>query len=179
MRKLSQKLAMSAALLTATATLAGAQVLLPMPAFDSGAPALLLRVHHETDAAAAGPANILSTLPESWTVADWTRQNVYDLADNKIGEIADVLLDHDGKAQALIIGVGGFLGISEKDVAVAFDAVHFKNKDNKWQLIMNTTKDVLKGAQGYRFDRNARKWMPENASETIGSGGSVPRPNAR
>jgi len=179
MRKLSQKLSVSAALLTVTATLASAQVLRPTTAIDSGTPALFLRVHHETDAAAAGPAKILSTLPESWTVSDWTKQNVYDLADNKIGEIADVLLDHDGKAQALIIGVGGFLGISEKDVAVAFDAVHFKNKDNKWQLIMNTTKDVLKGAQGYRFDRNARKWMPENASETIGSGGSIPRPNAR
>ena len=38
---------------------------------------------------------------------------------NKIGEIMDVLVDRDGKIHALIVGVGGFLGIGEKDVAVA------------------------------------------------------------
>src|SRR3954471_5646813 len=83
MRKLSQKLSLSAALLTATATLASAQILRAPTAIDSGTPALFLRVHHETDAAAAGPAKILSTVPESWTVSDWAKQNVYDLADNK------------------------------------------------------------------------------------------------
>ena len=45
----------------------------------------------------------------------------------------DVLVDRAGKATALIIGVGGFLGMGEKDVAVPFDAVQVTSKDNnKW-----------------------------------------------
>jgi PRC-barrel domain len=42
---------------------------------------------------------------------------------NKIGEIMDVLVDKSGKIAALIVGVGGFLGAGEKDVAVPFEAV--------------------------------------------------------
>ena len=168
-----QKLYISVVLLTATATLANAQTVRPMMPLDNER-ANVLRVHHETDAAAAGPAKILSTLgSEESTVADWSKQSVYDLSDKKIGDIVDVLLDHEGKATAIIIGVGGFLGIGEKDVAVGFDSVHFKNKDDKWQLVMNTTKDALQSAQGYRFDRTTRKWMPE-AAGTIGSGGGPP-----
>ena len=52
--------------------------------------------------------------------------------------------------------VGGFLGAGEKDVAVPFEAVHPTMKDKKWWLVMNTTKDSLKSAPGfkYRFERD-------------------------
>ncbi len=42
-----------------------------------------------------------------------------------IGEINDVLMDQNGRAHAVIIGVGGFLGIGEKDVAVPMTALQF------------------------------------------------------
>lgn len=45
------------------------------------------------------------------TVTDWYKQNVYDPSNNKIGEIEDVLVDKTGKISAVIISVGGFLGI--------------------------------------------------------------------
>ena len=54
------------------------------------------------------------------TVTDWYKQDVYDPNDNKIGEIMDVLVDQSGTITALIVGVGGFLGAGEKDVAVPF-----------------------------------------------------------
>ena len=133
------------------------------------APLASAQAHHETDATAAGPAEILISLPsEIWPMTDWYKQNVYDTGDNKIGEIKDVLLDHDGKSAAVIVGVGGFLGVGEKDVAVAFKAVHFKMKDNKWYLVMNASKDALKNAPGYKYDRSAMKWMPEAPAATIG-----------
>jgi hypothetical protein len=44
------------------------------------------------------------------------KQNVYDPMDRKIGDIADVLVDRDGKVGVFIISVGGFLGIASKDV---------------------------------------------------------------
>ena len=108
---------------------------------------------------------ILTTIPaNAMTVTHWYKQNVYDPGDNKIGEIMDVLVDRDGKIEALIVGVGGFLGIGEKDVAVPFNTVQFKTKDNdKWYPVMNATKDALKNAPGYKYDRTAMTWMPENA----------------
>jgi sporulation protein YlmC with PRC-barrel domain len=65
------------------------------------------------------------------TVTDWYKQSVYDPSNSKIGEIMDVLLSSDGKVNALIVGVGGFLGMGEKDVAVPFSAVKHETRDGK------------------------------------------------
>src|SRR6516164_10497965 len=80
----------------------------------------------------AGPAaQILPSVPSnSNTVTNWYKQDVYDPSDKKIGEIMDVLVDREGKVTALIIGVGGFLGAGEKDVAVPFNAVRVTTKDH-------------------------------------------------
>ena len=123
-------------------------------------------------------AQTLTSIPaDSATVTHWYKQNVYDPSDSKIGEIMDVLLDKEGKVVALIVGVGGFLGAGEKDVAVPFNAVQAKTKDNnKWYLVMNTTKDALKTAKGFKYDRNAMTWVPEDGSTT---GTNAPRPGNR
>ena len=107
-------------------------------------------------------AQIHTTLPgEALTVTDWYKQNVYDPNENKIGDIKDVLVDKTGKVVALIVGVGGFLGAGEKDVAVPFEAVHPTMKDKKWWLVMNTTKDSLKSAPGFKYDSNTTTWVPD------------------
>jgi sporulation protein YlmC with PRC-barrel domain len=119
-----------------------------------------------------GPATqILQSIPaDGVTVTHWYKQNVYDPSDNKIGEIMDVLVDREGRATALIVGVGGFLGVGEKDVAVPFNTVRATTKDNnKWYLVMNATKDALKNAKGFKYDRNAMTWIPEEAPATTGS----------
>jgi sporulation protein YlmC with PRC-barrel domain len=119
-----------------------------------------------------GPAaQIMPSVPsDSATVTHWYKQSVYDPSDSKIGEIMDVLIDRSGKVTALIVGVGGFLGMGEKDVAVPFDAVRATTKDNnKWYLVMNSTKDALKSAKGFKYDRNAMTWIPEDAPATTGS----------
>jgi sporulation protein YlmC with PRC-barrel domain len=127
-------------------------------------------------------AEIMSSIPgNSETINHWYKQNVYDPQDNKIGEIMDVLVDRDGKLTALIVGVGGFLGAGEKDVAVPFSAVQATNKNNnKWYLVMNSTKDALKNAKGFKYDRSAMKWVPEETSATTGTPASPPqRPGNR
>jgi len=102
---------------------------------------------------------VLNSLPsDSTTVANFYKQNVYDPSNTKIGEIADVLLGKDGKVNAFIISVGGFLGIGEKDVAVPFTSVHATEKDGKWYLTMNATKDTLKEAHGYKYDKAKATW---------------------
>lgn len=69
----------------------------------------------------------------------------------------------------------------EKDVAIPFNAVRVTTKDNnKWYLVMNSTKDALKSAKGFKYDRNAMTWMPEEAPATTGTPANpAPRPNNR
>src|SRR4249920_2354102 len=56
-----------------------------------------------------------------WRASKLAGVNVYNEANEKIGDINDVILDKSGKVANVIIGVGGFLGMGEHDVAVAFD----------------------------------------------------------
>jgi sporulation protein YlmC with PRC-barrel domain len=115
-------------------------------------------------ALAEGSAQIMTSVPaQSVTVKDWYNQSVYDPSDKKIGEIQDVLLSPDGKVNALIVGVGGFLGMGEKDVAVPFGAVKHTTKDGKVYLTLDTTKDALKAAPGLKYDRASTTWVPEKS----------------
>jgi sporulation protein YlmC with PRC-barrel domain len=116
-------------------------------------------------------AQIMPSIPaNSATITHWYKQSVYDANDSKIGEIMDVLIDKEGKATTLIVGVGGFLGMGEKDVAVPFNAVQVTNKNNnKWYLVMNSTKDALKSAKGFKYDRSEMKWVPEETPATTGA----------
>ena len=109
----------------------------------------------------AAYGKVLPSVPESVTVTDYYKQNVYDPADKKIGEIKDVLITSDGKIAAFIVEVGGFIGAGAKDVAVPFSDVKGTKKNDKWYLTMNADKDELKNAPGLTYDRNSTRWVPE------------------
>ncbi len=110
---------------------------------------------------AAGRADLMSSVPaSSLTVTDWYKQAVYDQSNSKIGDINDVLVGPNGEVNAVIIGVGGFLGAGEKDVAVNFSAIKKTTKDDKTYLTMNTTKDALKEAPGFKYDSDKTSWVP-------------------
>jgi sporulation protein YlmC with PRC-barrel domain len=116
-----------------------------------------------TAALAQSPPQTMTAIPgQSVTVTDWYKQSVYDPSNNKIGEVMDVLLVPDGRVSALIVGVGGFLGMGEKDVAVPFSAVRHTSRDGKVYLTLDTTKDALKNAVGLQYDRNTTSWIPEH-----------------
>ncbi|RTZ44586.1 PRC-barrel domain containing protein [Candidimonas sp. SYP-B2681] len=77
-----------------------------------------------------------------WSVKDKIMgKTVYNEANEKIGEVDDVVLAADGKAAYFIIGAGGFLGVGSHDVAVPFDRV--TQMENKLTL-QGMTKDQLK-----------------------------------
>jgi sporulation protein YlmC with PRC-barrel domain len=117
-------------------------------------------------AVSAANADVMNTVPSSsLTVTDWYKQDVYDQSNTKIGQIMDVLVGQDGQVSALIIGVGGFLGAGEKDVAVSFNTVKQTMKDNKITLTMNTTKDALKSAPGFKYDRDKTAWVPDTSTK--------------
>jgi hypothetical protein len=71
---------------------------------------------------------------------------------DNIGEINEVILGRDGTVRAVVLGVGGFLGIGEKNVAVAVQDVKFvKNGDDTddYFLVVNANKDSLTAAPAY------------------------------
>jgi sporulation protein YlmC with PRC-barrel domain len=114
-----------------------------------------------TTADVTARSSVLTAIPSnSTTVTNYYKQNVYDPSDAKIGEIVDVLVSKEGKIDAFIVSVGGFLGIDAKDVAIPFGAVRATDKNGSWYLTMNATKDALKAAPGYKYDRAKANWVP-------------------
>lgn len=115
-------------------------------------------------AAIAADTQMMTSIPaSSLTVTDWYKQSVYDRSNAKIGEIMDVLVGSTGQVNAVIVGVGGFLGAGEKDVAMNFSSIQKTMKDNKVYLTVDTTKDALKSAPGFRYDSDKTTWVPETS----------------
>ena len=122
-----------------------------------------------TGSAMAATELMTSVPSNSVTVTDWYKQNVYDPQNTKIGEVMDVLVSPDGKVNSVIVGVGGFLGAGEKDVAVDFSAIKRTTKDNSIYLTMNTTKNALQSAPGFKYDKQTTTWVRDNAKRNNAS----------
>jgi sporulation protein YlmC with PRC-barrel domain len=111
----------------------------------------------------ANAAETLSSAPaESWTVTNYYKQAVYDPKESKIGDIDDVLVDSAGKVTGLVLGVGGFLGAGEKNVIVPYSAIKKTKRDDKWWLTISETKDDLKNAKGFKYDKASTTWVPDS-----------------
>jgi sporulation protein YlmC with PRC-barrel domain len=78
---------------------------------------------------------------------------VVNTANETIGDINEVVLAKDGKVAAVIIGVGGFLGMGEREVAMDFKSIRLsRDQNNNLVLTVNATKDALKNAPEWRWD---------------------------
>ena len=80
--------------------------------------------------------------------------NITNQKDETIGEITDLAIKNH-QVDALILSVGGFLGMGERYVAVPPSAVnvHYDTKNNKWLASMNTTKEALKEAPEFKYPK--------------------------
>ena len=76
--------------------------------------------------------------------------SVYGMANEKIGEVSDLILSSDGAIVGVVVGVGGFLGMGEKNVAVTYASI-IKTKDDKGaaHYTLRVTKEALKAATAY------------------------------
>lgn len=71
--------------------------------------------------------------------------------DEGIGEVNDLVTDRSGKILAALIGVGGFLGIGEKDVAVRFEDLKLaRDENNNVKVVLNLSKETLAAAPDYK-----------------------------
>ena len=90
-----------------------------------------------------------------------------------IGDIDDVIVDRDGRVREVIVGVGGFLGIGEHKVAIAWDQLQFDA--NRDVAVVNMTKDQLRAMPEYRADRTRNN----NNTPATGTTPPVATPPAR
>ncbi|MGD9868889.1 MAG: PRC-barrel domain-containing protein [Hyphomicrobiales bacterium] len=75
----------------------------------------------------AGALQFVSSQKESdWLANNLIGRSVQNSQGDTLGEINDVVLDEGGQVAAVLIGVGGFLGIGQKNVGIAFDSLEFK-----------------------------------------------------
>jgi sporulation protein YlmC with PRC-barrel domain len=81
--------------------------------------------------AAKATAGETMDLKGTWRSSKLIGLDVYNRADEKLGDINEVLLDTQGKVKAVVIGVGGFLGMGEHDIAVSMDRLKFMEEPHK------------------------------------------------
>jgi sporulation protein YlmC with PRC-barrel domain len=82
-----------------------------------------------------------ATAKDGWRASKLAGVDVYNEQNEKIGDISDVILDKSGKASAVIIGVGGFLGMGEHLVSVPYDKVKWVNEPVRSSAASTTTSD--------------------------------------
>ncbi|NNM72256.1 PRC-barrel domain-containing protein [Enterovirga aerilata] len=95
----------------------------PAPATSSPAPSATM------GAGAAGSAQFLTQQDQGqFRASKFVGLAIYGQDNQRIGDVNEILIDGSGNAKAVVIGVGGFLGIGEKNVAVPFAAVEWVNE---------------------------------------------------
>jgi sporulation protein YlmC with PRC-barrel domain len=99
-----------------------------------------------------------------WRASKLVGVNVYNDANEKIGDINDVILDKSGKVENVILGVGGFLGMGEHYVAVAYDKLKWSNEPPRSTTASTTTSTTNRPATN--VDSNARTAADGNARTT-------------
>jgi sporulation protein YlmC with PRC-barrel domain len=91
-------------------------------------------------------------------------------ANESIGKINEVVLSKDGKVAAVVIGVGGFLGVGEREVAVNFESLRIaQDSNNKTTVSLNATKDSLKSAPEWQ-------WIGDRSGTTGNSSAPTQQP---
>jgi sporulation protein YlmC with PRC-barrel domain len=76
--------------------------------------------------AQAGSGQLMTQMsPDMMRASKLMGVDVYGSDNQKIGDIDEVLVDKQGKIQAVVVGVGGFLGVGQKDIALRYDQVQW------------------------------------------------------
>jgi len=100
------------------------------------------------------------TFVQSQHATDWRGSKligaiVYGPDNASIGSINEVLIGNDGQVRAVVIGVGGFLGVGEKNVGMPLDALNITRKPDSSaidKISVSATKDDLKNAPLFAYD---------------------------
>jgi sporulation protein YlmC with PRC-barrel domain len=115
-----------------------------------------------TPSAAAAPIAAAG----KWRASKVIGVNVYNEANEKVGDISELIIDSAGRVEGAVISVGGFLGMGEHLVAVRMNQLKFANEAGKtttgstgsntkeWypdRAVLNVTKDQLKAMPQFKY----------------------------
>jgi sporulation protein YlmC with PRC-barrel domain len=125
-----------------------------------------------TPAPASKPADTAAAKPAShsgqWRASKLVGLNVYNEQNEKLGDISEILLDKSGKVEGVIIGVGGFLGMGQRDIKVELSKLKFVDEPVKTSSSTSTT--TTTGASPNRpatttttTSSSDKKWYPDHA----------------
>ncbi len=79
-------------------------------------------------AASSSAAPTATDLKGNWRASKLVGLAVYNDSNEKLGDISEVIVDKSGKINAVIVGIGGFLGVGQHDIAVSFDKLKWVNE---------------------------------------------------
>ena len=120
----------------------------------------------QTPTATTDKANAASTISESSLHGDWRASkvaglNVYNEKNESIGTINDLLMDKSGNIKAVVLGVGGFLGMGEHLVAVPYDKVKFVDQPVPSGTTSSNKSSSTTGSASSTSTKNP--WYPDHA----------------
>jgi hypothetical protein len=107
----------------------------------------------QTPAAAPAPAPftfVAAQLPTEVLGTDFWGTPVVGKDKQQIGKVKNLVFDHTGHIDLVVVGVGGVLGIGDKEVAVPFDAIKGEVVNGKNVFEIDATKEQLKDAPAYK-----------------------------
>jgi sporulation protein YlmC with PRC-barrel domain len=90
-------------------------------------------------ATTASTALTVSSLQGTWRASKMIGLSVYNDNNESVGSINDILTDKNGSIKAVVIGVGGFLGVGEHLVAIPFEKIKFANEPVAYTGASNAT----------------------------------------
>jgi len=78
--------------------------------------------------------------------------SVYSPSDESVGDVNDLVIKPTGEIEAVVVGVGGFIGIGEKDVAIALDRFTMEPTEDlaSTKMVLNATKEELQAAPAFK-----------------------------
>lgn len=130
----------------------------------------------ETKAASGKADMVMSQKPDQYLASKFKGTDVLGADGKKIGSVGDILFDKDGKIEAYVVSIGGFLGMGAKEVALApasFDVVKGDNGGAD-KLKVSLTQDELKQAQDFARYEPPR---PTTTGSATGGGPGGMRPS--
>jgi sporulation protein YlmC with PRC-barrel domain len=107
--------------------------------------------------------------PDQMRASKMIGAKVYDRDNQDIGSVKDLVLNKDGRVANVVVGVGGVLGIGDKDVAVPLSDVKLNNN----RLTLDRTKTQLQQAANYRLQDRDTGAGSSSVPVTGGRGGSA------
>lgn len=141
--------------LLATTGLAAAQTTAPTTPPASTAPGTSSGAGMQSVQTGTIPLRFVTAKPADTLASRLNGSSVYNKQNEKIGDIEDLVIENGKTITALVIGVGGFLGMGGSYVAVDPSTVSLVRQDGgSMRVVMDTNKDNLRDAPKFEYNRN-------------------------